>query len=123
MRGAVAAATLLLGSLSSNAALGAAALPQIAAVPVEGGVRLEASVLGLGAGEVTAMFEIEREENGNRMRTSQSMTFAVAVGDRHMVAHTTMSLDTSARLNARLRLEGDGRALGTAQLTLGAEEK
>ena len=120
MRGRL-ALPFLAGILSSSGALAGSALPQIAAVPVDGGLRLEASVLGLDPGEVTATFEIEREENGNRMRSSQSTTFPVTVGERHIVAHTTLSLDIGSRLDASLFLENNGQALGDARLTLGSD--
>lgn len=122
MKGRIAATALWLGAFGAGpVAAASAALPQISATPIKGGLRLEASVIGISPGDVTATFTIEREENGNHVRSSQSTTFPVAPGERHMVAETTLSLDSAADLTADLVIR-DGRvALGTAQLRIGAE--
>lgn len=120
MKGAIAAAAVLFGTLDPGAAqAGSAALPQISATPVAGGVRLEASLIGLAPGEVTATFTIEREENGNLVRSSQSRTLPVAAGERHMVARTTLSLAPSAALIATLALNSGEAALGDVRLRMG----
>ena len=122
MKGPIAAAALLLGAVGPGpAAAGSAALPQISAVPVEDGMRLEASLIGLSPGEVTATFTIERTENGNLVRSSQSRTLPVAPGERRMVAETTLSLDPSADLTADLVLRSGEVMLGDAQLRIGTD--
>lgn len=122
MRGMLTAASVLLGTaLPGAASADSLAIPEIAAIPVDGGVRLEASVLGMGDGDVTATFTVEREENGNRLSSSQSTTLPVSAGTRAVVARTTFSMATAAHLTANLAIEGRDGHLGDARLTLGPE--
>ena len=121
MKAAIVAAAVLFGVIGPGAGqAGSAALPQISAIPVDGGVRFEASLIGLAPGEVIAIFTIEREENGNLVRSSQRRTLPVTAGERHVVAETTLSLAPSAALTANLALRsGEEAALGDVRLRMG----
>lgn len=119
--GPIAALLLTAGLVPATATAGSTALPQIAATPVDGGIRLEASVLGLDAGQVTATFTVEREENGNLLRTSQSTTLTLGPNETGAVAQTTFSMDQDARLTATLLLQSDGTHVGDTTLRIGPE--
>jgi hypothetical protein len=98
------------------------ALPVIDVTPVEGGLRVEGRVLGLGDGTVDANLSLTREDGSGRTATRQSREISVTAGSNDVVASTQLSAGEDTRLDVTLVLRSVGSVFAQAQIRLAPDD-
>ena len=116
---------IALGMVVAFAMTGARAQSPVLALPdltlaSEGTVlSVSGRVIGVGRGEVSATLEIEKDDSGGSVKTTQSRNISVSPGSSDVVASTQVSAQDDLFLNATLTLRAGNVTIGTSSITVG----